>query len=407
MSKKTLTFNRVLQASPASVYTLFTTAMGLREWLSDNAQAAGTAGGRIYLHWNMGYHAMGFYKELIPNEKIAFSWQGFGDAHPTDVVVTLAEKEGSTVLNLEHSGMGEGEAWDQLIPQMESSWNESLENLQSILEEGIDLRIARRPMLGVLPTALVDDKMAALLGVPVHYGVRISGTVAGSGAEAAGLQADDVIVRLDQTRMDNFNAFAVAVGPHRAGDQIEVEFYRGPEKHIRPLTLSSRQFPDLAPTAAALAEGMEQAITKLHDELDELLAGVTEEEAEFHPAEGEWNVKENLAHLIWSERYLQNLTFNLVGGEDFIPWQNNGPLHLIPTLSIHGSLSEMIEAFKQAQKATVAAAAAIPADFIANQKGAYRRLALNLTGFDAHTRSHYTQMKEALEAARAKVSAQV
>ena len=100
--------------------------------------------------------------------------------------VTLEAQDGGTRLLLEHTGFGTGAEWQRPIQESREGWTQGLENLASVMETGQDLRIIRRPMLGVMLSDFTPE-IARQLGVPVSEGVRIDGTLEGMGARKAGL----------------------------------------------------------------------------------------------------------------------------------------------------------------------------------------------------------------------------
>jgi hypothetical protein len=151
---------------------------------------------------------------------------------------------------------------------------------------------------------------------------------------------------------------------------------------------------------AALAERLQQAQIKVNAELDELLAGITDAEANHHPPPAEWNVRENLAHLIWSERYLQFTLWNAVGGDYYTPWLDNNPSHLVGLLATYPTISDLLDEFKRAQKATIAVVLALPESLLA-RKASYLLVGQNLLGFPDHAREHLDQIKTTLASARA------
>mgnify|MGYP001195731505 CR=1 FL=1 len=85
-----------------------------------------------------------------------------------------------------------GHVWAKKVDGFRGNWVESLENLKSVLETGIDLRIANRPMLGIVPGDFTEEQAKAI-GVPIREGLRLDGVVDGMGAQKCGLQKDDVI----------------------------------------------------------------------------------------------------------------------------------------------------------------------------------------------------------------------
>ena len=159
---------------------------------------------------------------------------------------------------LTHDGFGAGEAWDKVRAASRDGWTEGMENLKSVLETGQDLRYVLRPMLGIYADEF-NAQIAARLGVPVSAGLRLGGVVPGLGAEQAGLQSDDVIVSLAGQPVGDYPSLAAALGPRRAGDRVEVAFYRGSERRTTEMMLSRRPIPAVPTAPGELAEAVRQA----------------------------------------------------------------------------------------------------------------------------------------------------
>lgn len=83
--------------------------------------------------------------------------------------------------------------------------------------------LPRRVTIGA-SLALVPDSLAAA-GVP--HGAMILGTVPGSSAAAAGLMANDVIVRIGHDTVTNVATALAAVRPLVAGTRVQVAYFRG------------------------------------------------------------------------------------------------------------------------------------------------------------------------------------
>ncbi|MBI5349068.1 MAG: SRPBCC domain-containing protein, partial [Chloroflexi bacterium] len=305
MTTKTLKFKLHINVPISEVYRAFAHQTLWQDWFSDTCQCEPRVGGRLYWYWREGFYALGTYTALEPHKKIAFTWDGKGEPAPTKVQITLNEKDGGTTVTLSHSGIGSGGKWKQTIKDIENGWNESLENLKSVLEEGIDLRTARLPRLGIF-IGDFNVEIAQKIGVPVQAGVRLEGTAENSGARAAGLQKDDVMVKFAGKTMKTPNDLAPALQGKLAGDKVPVMFYRGGEKKTVLLELSKR--PLLQPPAnpAEFVELAKKNAAKVGDEIAKLLEGVTEAQAEVRPAPEEWNIKELIAHIICTERDLQS-----------------------------------------------------------------------------------------------------
>lgn len=192
---QTLEYRRSIHAPAAEAYRAFTRATPLRDWLCDVSLADARPGGRIYLWWNSGYYVAGEYTTLEPDQRVGFSWQGTGEPSRTQVEVRLDDRGDATEVTLTHSGIGEGPEWERAAAAFERGWTAGLENLQSLLEAGEDLRYTQRPMLGILAGDFTGD-LARQYGVPVKAGMPINTAIPGMGAESAGLRSGDVIVTM-------------------------------------------------------------------------------------------------------------------------------------------------------------------------------------------------------------------
>src|SRR5207253_8190086 len=102
------------------------------------AEVDARKGGRIYLWWDNGYYAAGAITSLARNESLSFTWQGKGEPSASEVRVSLAFQDGKTTVNIELSGV----ASEESATKITQIWEAGLENLQSLVETGIDLRFA-------------------------------------------------------------------------------------------------------------------------------------------------------------------------------------------------------------------------------------------------------------------------
>jgi hypothetical protein len=72
-------------------------------------------------------------------------------------------------------------------------------------------------------------------------GVLLSGVKPGSPAEAAGLGAGDVLLRVGETRLDSLKDLATALRAHKPGDEVEVEWERGGARKVAKVRLAERR----------------------------------------------------------------------------------------------------------------------------------------------------------------------
>jgi uncharacterized protein YndB with AHSA1/START domain len=396
---KTVTLRRVIQAPPAQVCRAFTNANGLREWLCDVATAVPRKGGRLYVYWDDGYYAAGEFVAVTPDKKAAFTWLGKGEPAPTRVEVALAARKGGTQVTLTHSGIGTGKAWAGRYEEFVHAWEVGLENLQSVLETGVDLRVVRRPMLGIWLGEEMNAELAAKSGLPVAYGVRLSAVIDGMGAQAAGLAKDDVIVGLAGKKVTGYASFTPALQGRRAGDIVPVTYYRGGEKRAARFQLASRPMPDIPATPQALAEAVRSSRAAGNAELDKCFEGVSEEQAAHCPAPGEWSAKHVLAHLIVGERGTQAWIVEQIGSQErwADDYAGNNQAQLDAVLTVYSGVPDLLAELRRCEAETQALLAALPDSLVA-RKGAYWRLAFALVQGNQHTLEHAAQIRAAIAA---------
>lgn len=400
MNSDLLSFSQMIKATPAETYRMFANATALREWLCDVATLAAKPGGRLYLAWNSGYFASGEFAEVQPKEKLVFTWQGRGDPARTQVQVTFTEKDGGTRVGLEHSGLGDDEAWSQSRKEIERGWQAGLENLAAVMDSGEDLRLVRRPMLGIT-VGEYNEGIAKELGIPVSEGVRLDSPLEGMGAEAAGLQKDDVLVSLGGQPVTDFISLTNALQGRNAGEKVEVVFYRGPDKKTVSMELSRRPFPEIPKDAHGLAEGVRKINNKVLEDLEDFLVGITDEEASYKIAPDEWSLKEVMAHFIHDERYTHHFIAELVFSEERVSdgYGENFQPYIEATVKAYPTLKDLLQEYQRGSQITLEILEGLPEEFV-HRKSSFWRLSYNLLQDPYHYFSHKEQMQAAVDAAR-------
>ncbi len=403
MAAQALEFRCVVSATPAETYRAFTRSVALREWLCDGATTDARVGGRAYFWWNSGFYASGAFTDLEPERLVAFTWQGKGEPAETRIEVRLGATGDGTTVTLVHAGLGDGPEWDRMRREATEGWQEGMENLQSVLETGQDLRFTRRPMLGILLNDFTAG-IAAQLGVPVTAGTRVADVVEGMGAQRAGLQKDDVVVSIGGKPATNWPEITTALQGRRAGDTVEVEFYRGAEKLAAHMVLSPRPIPDIPATPQALAEAVQASSIQTASGLTVCFEDVSEEEASRRPAPSEWSALEVVAHFVLAERETQTWITDLINDDERWAdrYQNstNVPARIAALTGMYHGIEAMLELLKRSQAETVGMLALLPPDFVAH-KGAYWRLSRDLLAQTVeHLQEHTAQIRSAIAAAR-------
>lgn len=372
-----VTISRFVGAAPAEALRGFTQATLLRDWLCDASSTAAHPGGHIFLGWRQGYTAAGTYTRLDLPNALEFTWLGMGDPGPTTLSVTAAPAEGGCRVTLVHGGLGEGPAWEAQAQRWEKEWTAALENLQSVVESGIDLRQARRPRLGIYYDELTPAR-AAKLGIPGGKGVLLAAAAEGSGAQKAGLVKDDVLVSLNGVALETPGSFDSAMRGLKAGDVLPVEYYRAGEKHTVALELGFFPIPEYPPTGAELAARLSKEFAATAAALRKQVEGLTDAEAGRAPSPGEWSVKELVAHLVLTERDYHAWVANMLNDtpvEDDLRMSPNVTARVKTLAERLGSLSALLNEYETSLAETLAMLAVLPEGFTRDRKHLYRRVA--------------------------------
>jgi len=396
----TVSAETFVNAPAKSAYRAFTNSTSLREWLCDVATVEKHPNGRMYLWWRGDFYSSGHYLELDENRCVKFRWYSNTDPAPTDVTVSVMENDGGSLVRMDHD-VPDDPSWSEKAETFRENWVESLENLKSVLETGVDLRIANRPMLGIVPGDFTEEQALAL-GVPVREGLRLDGLVDGMGAQKAGLKKDDVIVemaghpiRSDATSLPN------AIAGKKGGETIEVVFYRGPEKKTINMQLSKRPMPDVPLEPAELAKKARELYEAALTELEKCFEGFSDEQAMARPDPNEWSALEIVAHLVQNERFNSTYLTSLIDGYELTTdgFGSNVTAQVEATVKANPSIKLMVDMLRRTVEEVLAYTSLIPADFAAN-RGSYYRFGSGLLQPNFHINAHVQQIKDALAAAR-------
>jgi len=148
----TLVLRRVFNASPERVYRAWTDPEQLIRWFSSNTRwrtplvdVVPVQGGRHHIDMRHSdgdvFKLRGKYLEVIPNEKIVFTWVWLDDPMGTDadpesiVTVEFREVPGGTELTLTHEKLRNT---DQQA-QTSEGWEGCLTMLEGYLDTGAEL----------------------------------------------------------------------------------------------------------------------------------------------------------------------------------------------------------------------------------------------------------------------------
>ncbi|HMZ07702.1 MAG TPA: SRPBCC domain-containing protein [Anaerolineales bacterium] len=395
-----VTAETVVHAPLKLVYRAFTNSTPLREWLCDVATVSPHPRGRMYLWWIGDFYSSGHYLELEENKSVKFRWFSSIDPAPTEVTVTLAEKDGHVNVRMDHA-VPDDESWKKAAESFRENWVESLRNLKSVLETGIDLRISERPMLGIVPGDFTEEQATAL-GVPIREGLRLDGLVDGMGAQKAGLQKDDVIVGMaGKVITSDFNTLPQAIAGKKGGDVIEVVYYHGPEKKTISMELSKRPMPDVPFDPSELAKRARAMIEPALADLEKCFEGFSDQQAMKRPDPNEWSALEIVAHLVHGERFNISFLTSLIDGYEITSdgFGTNITAQVEATVKVNPSINLMLAELRRSVEEVLTYTEMIPEEFAAN-KGSYYRYGSGLLQPNFHILAHMDQVKKTLAAAK-------
>ncbi len=114
--------------------------------------------------------------------------------------------------------------------------NTAMDVAEELLQNGY---VQGRPMLGVSAVSVTEETMASA-GVN-KPGLYINDVSAGSGAEAAGLQAGDRIVSFEGTAIDDLTDLSRALAEYSPGDTVTLEVERANQLYSVDITLQEQQ----------------------------------------------------------------------------------------------------------------------------------------------------------------------
>jgi putative serine protease PepD len=118
-----------------------------------------------------------------------------------------------------------------------------IDQARRVAQEIMDTGTATKPVLGVQGSA----------GAATDDGAPIAAVQPGSPAEAAGLQAGDVVTRVDDTRVADFADLIARIGSHTPGEQVTLTVTSGGAERTVDVTLGSQ--PDESATSSPSQRG--------------------------------------------------------------------------------------------------------------------------------------------------------
>ncbi len=117
-----LTREIVIEARPETVFSYLTEESKMKEWYGEVVVADARPGGVFHVGTHDGLHCRGEYVEVVPHEKVVFTWGGMHELEPgaTTVEIKLKPEGQGTRLTLRHYNItqkpaadGFGQGWEE------------------------------------------------------------------------------------------------------------------------------------------------------------------------------------------------------------------------------------------------------------------------------------------------------
>jgi uncharacterized protein YndB with AHSA1/START domain len=124
-----------INATPERVFQALTRKDEMERWFVQKAEVDLRPGGAIRLEWGPGAVETGRIVVLEPPHRLSYSWEAL-EPSPTTITFELTPESGGTRLHLIHTGIGDGEDWDNYYTSVNGGWNAHLNNLTAWLETG-------------------------------------------------------------------------------------------------------------------------------------------------------------------------------------------------------------------------------------------------------------------------------
>ena len=129
VSEDALELETRIAARPSTVFSVLDSADGMAQWFGSSVEMDAKPGGALRVEVNPQAIAKGEIVEIVPSERIVFTFGWEGEGHPvppgaSKVEIILAEDGDGTIVRLRHSGLSTEQAashkegWDHFMPRL-------------------------------------------------------------------------------------------------------------------------------------------------------------------------------------------------------------------------------------------------------------------------------------------------
>lgn len=231
----TITKSIEIAAPVERVWRALTDPGELLRWHARKAEVDLRVGGRLYFDYGFEVETRGTIAALDPPRLLRFDDAFDG----TTVTYTLEPANGGTRLVLLVEGFRDDEESQEWKESATVGWQQTLDNLRSVLERGEDLRPTFwRVRMGVSGIAVPESRKAE---TGAESGAYLRRVVDGGPAARAGLRPADVVVAVDGASVRSYTELLDVILTHEPGDRLSVEYVRHSGRHTAMVTLEARE----------------------------------------------------------------------------------------------------------------------------------------------------------------------
>jgi len=371
----------VVQLPPIEVWHALTRPDYLSYWIVDRAEVDLRIGGTYNLHAMPWLDMRGHIEKLVEGRRIVLRPSHRQDDARVEIDL-IKEASGETRVCV-----------DQPEPELTEPLRDALENLRSVWELGVDLREARRGILGV-GVADIRPAERPIGGVPEGTGARISAVVPGGGAEQAGLLRGDVVIAAAATPVHSAADLVRVIRGSRPGAALRLEVVRDGERRVMEPVLGERvNRTQPPPPQAELLDRLRAAVYEADAALEEAVRGLGDVDAYRPEAAGRWSVAQVLAHLSVVERTTQAALDEAArGGSPLLEGDSmTAPWRLGAVLTDRPSVGELVARVRRDEAETIAMLEGVPSNVVAF-KPRWMRVCHIALDYNTHSADHLAQI---------------
>src|SRR6185295_1778881 len=381
VAQPSLRAETVVRLPPIEVWQALTRPVHLYYWLGDAVEIDLRVGGAYVVHGLKGVRLDATVERMVEGRRLVLRPTRRGDDARIEIdLVKLAGAE--TRISV----------FDP-VPEDADFWSDALENLGSVWEHGIDLREARRAVMGI-GTRDLRPGDRPIRGVPPGAGVWLQATLRGGAAEEAGLRAGDVVIAFDSTTVGNEGELIRCIRSKRPGDAVQIRAVRDGEETVRTVMLRSRAGRgEPPPDPARLIRTLSEDVQAADAALEKAVEGISDADAYRPEGPEAWSVAQVLGHLSVTERMLQCWLDQGARGERPMidSEQVTSSSRIAAALERKPTVKELLDRLRRDERETVAYLGHLPSS-VTSFKPRWGCMARIAQDYHTHSTDHLNQI---------------